>query len=313
MSTSGVRGVGPAQWNDEQRDARRTPLHHIVLHLAPATRSVSIWTDDDRIDNYARVAYRRLVNGGFRPNEMSDRAELFTTQSPAMLRFNDQPIRPDDRSAPSLHANWSSGAYLVDQCVWRSLAADSDWYAVYGLAFAWRGRAALIAGDSGIGKTTLALALSARGAQLYGDEMILVHRKRHDVLAIPRMLTIRPGSIEQSGNERARSAFRMYAERLDADGETFALDTERLGPFPEAHRLALLAIATRGDGEPAFTPMSTLRATVRLAAFVSPRPVHVDELTALSTVLVGVASNALTLGEPSATAARLLRALDACS
>jgi hypothetical protein len=59
--------------------------------------------------------------------------------------------------------------------------------------------------------------------------------------------------------------------------------------------------------------MSALRAALRLAAFVSPRPVHAGELTALADLLAGIESSALTLGEPRATAARLMLALDACS
>lgn len=307
MTASGVHRPRTVRW-DAGRDVRRTQFRRVVLRLVPTARSLGIATDDDRIADYVRLVYGCLIDESA-PHRVTDHAELLTAP-PALMRFNNARLQPDvtdDRRPPE----WSSGAYLVDQCVWRSLGRDPRWLAVYGLAFAWRGRAALVAGPSGVGKTTLGLALSARGAELYGDEMILVDRDRREVTGLARTLTLRPGSIERSGNTRLTALALAGGRRLDANDETIALDPSalafRAAPLP----LVMVALAARGDGEPTLQLISNLRAALRLGAFVTPRPAGLEDVGAVHELLAGVRTCTLTLADPAATAERLLEELRA--
>jgi hypothetical protein len=58
-----------------------------------------------------------------------------------------------------------------------------------------QGRGLLLAGGKGIGKSTLSLMLSHRGARYFGDELAFVRFQDHDLEAFPKAATLKEGSF----------------------------------------------------------------------------------------------------------------------
>jgi hypothetical protein len=86
---------------------------------------------------------------------------------------------------------------LFDAIVAGSIAALSGCgiLAIHAGVVAIGGRAILVAGRSGRGKTTLVMGLLRRGLALLSDELALVAPDNRTVLAYPRGLHIRPSSL----------------------------------------------------------------------------------------------------------------------
>jgi hypothetical protein len=83
--------------------------------------------------------------------------------------------------------------------------------------------AIILAGDSGHGKTTLALALVRRGYRILSDELAALGRADHLVHSFPRGLHIRPGTLERLGW--------TAPPRLPSHGsDTLTVDIEDLAP-----------------------------------------------------------------------------------
>lgn len=74
------------------------------------------------------------------------------------------------------------------------------------------GRGAMIVGPKGAGKSTLSLALAARGHQILGDELAAVRVSTGVLLPVPRACSIRPGIRSK--------LIRRRLEALDAEQET---------------------------------------------------------------------------------------------
>jgi hypothetical protein len=69
-------------------------------------------------------------------------------------------------------------------------------YGIHAAALARRGRAVILAGDGGAGKTTIALALAARGLELLSDEMAILDPATSTIHPYPRRVHVRPGTPE---------------------------------------------------------------------------------------------------------------------
>jgi hypothetical protein len=105
---------------------------------------------------------------------------------------------PDERTThPDEHSALLS---LFDRMVKALLArlAARGLDAIHAGAVVHRGRAAIVAGTSGQGKTTLTLGLVGRGAQLLSDEFAIVDRTAGAARIVPyrRSLHVRPGTPE---------------------------------------------------------------------------------------------------------------------
>lgn len=60
---------------------------------------------------------------------------------------------------------------------------------------AWDGRAVLLPGERGSGKSTLTLWLSRNGARYFGDDLLLVDFHNDEILAFPKAVTLKQGSF----------------------------------------------------------------------------------------------------------------------
>jgi hypothetical protein len=295
------------------RGARCSTRRHIVLALEPTGRRLCIETDDVRIERYVRTAYRALLGSGSPGTGALDYGRLFTARVPATVCFNGCAL-PDGRAEDGTQAPWwSSGGYLIDQFVWRSLARDGDWTSLYGCVFTFGGRAAFVAGPSGVGKTTLGLALAAAGASFCGDEMILIHRRTKQTTALRRALSIRTESLERLDDQRISDTVCRFAEPLgDETSGIVALDPSRLGPLPAPAPLRAVILAESGDGAARLVPVSTARAAARLTPYLTERPMDLTGVTDVAELIAGAAAFRLSIGAPRETAAALLDGIAAC-
>jgi hypothetical protein len=290
--------------------ARRPAAHTVLLDFYPTARRLFLETADQRIEHYVRTAYRRSIV----PEEVVPGADRAVVN--VALRgggtFNGRPLA-DPEIARDPRSPWLSGAYLVDQCVWRSLRADADWNPIYGCAVRIGNRAVLIVGESGVGKTTLCLALSRLGAAIYGDEMILVHRRTRIVTAIPRALTISNGSFALLEDDPFCRRIRRRAVPVEALANgVSSVDARVLGPLPEPVMLRAVVILKRGSGEPKFVPLTAARAALALAPHFAERPSDLGSVAHIAGRLDGVATFRLDGGSPRAAAAALVEGLTGC-
>jgi hypothetical protein len=278
-----------------------------VLLLEPTARRLCIETDDPRIERYVRTVYGALAGKVSIGSGPLDYGRLFTARVPATVCFNGSEL-PDGRTENGDRLPWwSSGAYLIDQFVWRSLVLDDQWTSLYGCAFTFAGRAAFVAGASGAGKTTLGLALAAAGASLAGDEMILIHRATKRTTALRRAITIRTESLTRVGDERVRDVVGEFAEPVgDETSGIVALDASRLAPPSTPAPLGAVFLAERGDGVAKLERISTARAAARLTPFLTQRPADLTAVADVADLIAGVPAYRLTLGAPRTTAAVVL-------
>jgi hypothetical protein len=109
------------------------------------------------------------------------------------------------------------------------LASLSGWARVHAATVDLDGARVLLVGPSGAGKTTLATRLLLDGAEVQGDESVLVRRR--ESLAVPRALHLKPGS------DRALPELADVLPTLPVVGDVTVLDPARVGR-PVVLRLA---------------------------------------------------------------------------
>jgi hypothetical protein len=134
-------------------------------------------------------------------------------------------------------------------------------------------RGLLIIGPKGSGKTTLSLALAARGHGFLGDEIAALRLATSELLPLRRSTSIRPG-VRAPRVDAALRAAAIPAETFPDGTTRVRAGIERLFPANVASAAHLSAIVfLRG-----------MRSTPRLEAFV-PQREHLCLLTPLASTL----------------------------
>ena len=143
---------------------------------------------------------------------------------------------------------------------------DAD-FALHAAALRLPGRRAslLLIGESGKGKTTLALALMQRGFTPYGDDVALLDPRTLDVRSFRRAFHIRPGTWQALAALRDPLApWPPGSDRPDATPEGYYLPP-RWAPNPAPVRWVLFPRYLPGQ-EPALTPLAPAEAAPALLA-----------------------------------------------
>lgn len=164
---------------------------------------------------------------------------------------------------------------------------------------------ALICGDSGAGKTTLSLALAARGYRVGSDDAALFDPRTGCVLPLPRCFHI---------DVRARRLLRRNGVALGRRGRSFLTPAEiGGGGVPPVYPNVLLVLEPgSGSGRPRLIPITQAEMTVRILQHVAWGALTpVDALRSLGGLVSGATPYLLrrgTLGDTASVVGELLGA-----
>lgn len=199
---------------------------------------------------------------------------------------------------------------LMDQLVHTVISSlhRRGLYAIHAASVAHRGRALVLAGPSGAGKTTLALALAALGFELLSDELAVLDPASGLVHPYRRRLHVRPGTPELvRGLERIG-----LRERRDLGGDiAWAVAQEEVGlpaggPRPLGGIIILLP-RTEALPEPRLTAIGSGRAALELLRGTPAASVDFSgALRAIGPCVSATRCALLEASEPMATAAALV-------
>jgi hypothetical protein len=194
---------------------------------------------------------------------------------------------------PSLGAALSYFEYEVCQ---RVITQTSDCIVLHGATLSTPQGAAFIAGPSGAGKTTLALALSARGYRVGGDDLALLAPKTGEVRPMPRCFHL---------DQRSRRLLRALGLRLPAQAARHQFLTPRdldrsIAPLPP---IRLIVLLSAGEGpQPQLIPLTQAETVVRLREEIRwGNYPTLYLLSALSRIAGGTTCYQLTRGELRST------------
>jgi hypothetical protein len=195
---------------------------------------------------------------------------------------------------PSLGSALSYFEYEVCQ---RVIAQSSDWIVLHGATLSTPQGAAFISGASGAGKTTLALALGARGYRVGGDDLALLGTQTGEVRPMPRCFHL---------DQRSRRLLRATGLRIPAQAarHQFVTPTDldpSTAPLPP---IRLIVLLSSGQGrEPQLIPLTQAETVVRLRTEIRwGQYPALDLLSALSRLTSGTTCYQLTRGELRRTA-----------
>jgi hypothetical protein len=215
---------------------------------------------------------------------------------------------------------WPS--FLRDLLVATTLSSQRNILFLHAASVAVHGRGALLFGWGGAGKTTLALALAARGHGFLGDDYASIRTDDLTLLPFRRNVHIRPGPRAQGVEEALRSG--RYETEVFPDGLR-RLSAAAGDLFPEAPapptRLAAGFFLRRFAPEPRTTPfepslahLDSLKSLatsgpIRAAWGISPGRRLLAFLRVID-ILAKISCYSLEVGRPEATAAHLERTLE---
>lgn len=180
--------------------------------------------------------------------------------------------------------------------------------AVHAAAVARGGRAVVLSGPGGTGKTTLALALAARGFEILSDELAVLDPATGQVYPYRRNVHVRPGTpelVDGLGHVSSRPRELLGGGIAWAIPHTELRST--LDEFPR--RFAGVVMLRPPDGaqvEPRLQPMRGSLAAIELmrATWAASRD-YAGSLAGLARAVADTPCVALTPGSPMASAAAI--------
>jgi len=196
--------------------------------------------------------------------------------------------------------------FIANYAVNRLLRLQREMLFFHAASVGLNGRGVMLVGPKASGKTTMALALAARGHDFFGDELAAVHRHTRAMLPFRRAVSIRPGPRARLvGEQLARSHYPV--ERFPDGGERTLVNVANM--FPQAGSspatlscvLFLRRFAERPAVEPFAFSISHFKMISPLASSMWGLPVGARMMD-LSRLLRGVRCYHLDPGEPDDTA-----------
>ncbi|MBV8164373.1 MAG: hypothetical protein JOZ91_08890, partial [Candidatus Eremiobacteraeota bacterium] len=149
-------------------------------------RLLIVASDEPKILEYLRSAYRRVsVAIPATQADSIDCGEILAHNGQAWLTFNGEPL-PFPDELPKTY--FRRAFYGSSKLMRASFRKNADWHSLYAAALRIDGKAVIILAQSGIGKTTLALELMARGAGFLSDEFVFVRKADSLVRGLPRAM-----------------------------------------------------------------------------------------------------------------------------
>lgn len=175
-------------------------------------------------------------------------------------------------------------------------------YAIHAGAVAYRGKALIVAGRSGQGKTTLVLGLLRRGLQLLSDEFAVIAQATPHILPYRRSLHIRPGTPELIPELRGLEQVPKHTlgggnEWAVSPPELARMIPNCLAPAAPLRYVLLLAGTPNANGSPTITPVPTALAAMELMRGMWAASVDFEgALSRISRLLDGVVCARIQVG-----------------
>lgn len=167
-------------------------------------RTLVVRSDSPDVLQYMRAAYKRLRTAlPDQRDQAHDQGVIFGVGTEQWLTFNSMPI---DYREDIVNTNFRRAFYGSSKLFRLSFRRNAAWCSLYGAALCIGGRGVVLSAQSGIGKTTLALELMARGAGFYSDEFVFVRTSDGLVSGLPRALMIRERTFNVFRDKRLRTA-----------------------------------------------------------------------------------------------------------
>jgi hypothetical protein len=267
-----------------------------------------ISSDSLEIMAYIGNAFARTRRAAPSGSVPLDRAEITVSPQRRGIRFNGEPIElPPEEIATDIQLGWYGSSRLFRESFRRTPA----WRGFHGAAVRIGKSAVVLVADSGAGKTTLALALLARGASFYSDEFVFVRRHDRLVWGYPRTLFVRRGTLALVADERLNALCTPADARLTSGGPVwdFVDVAAAFGPdvLAEPAPLGAIVLLTRPDEprEPALEPIPATLAALDISPRLNRGETGFGRVTDLAETLSGTPAYRLTLGAPAPTAALL--------
>lgn len=217
--------------------------------------------DDPEPLDQVPLALPVLAGAGFteRPGAAPPWRILASPVHGGVMAFDGPTIRADE-GCP-----WQS--VVASLALHRVLRLQRDHFFFHAASLALGARGVLLMGPKESGKTTLALALAARGHAFLGDEIAALRRDALQLLPFRRRLSLRPGPAAASARRVMRETGRERIRLPDGTTRTFVQPSAIVpGPPPAAVPLgAIVFIGARGRA-PRITRFAPAAADVRLLA-----------------------------------------------
>ena len=272
----------------------------VRVHDEAALAAV-IFDDPEPLDSYAfcRSLFpdRGYVEG---PVGADGWRTIATSENPA----EPQVAMYDNRALVDRRQIWQP--FVANYAVNRVLRLQREMLFFHAASIGVDGRGVMLVGPKASGKTTMALALAARGHDFLGDELAAVHLHTKALLPFRRAVSIRPGPRARLVGERlARSHYPL--ERFPDGGERTLVNVASM--FPQAgslpSTLSCVLFLRRFAEQPAVEPFAL---SLHHFKMISPLACSMWGMSVgarmmdLSRLLRGVRCYHLDLGEPDGTA-----------
>ncbi len=276
-------------------------------------RELSIETDSRIVERYVRTVFGPAAIGtpsGARP---LDRGQIRIGGGTRCI-FNREELELEGHEkGDPLRAAFYGASRLARA----SFQRDAGWLTFHAAAVAIDGKAVILAGRPQVGKTTLALALLERGARLYSDEFVHLHRAKRTVTGLRRTMLIRDRALGQIANRRVldhclrtdgRSTERGWRIWDDLDPRAVAGDDVFAGP------MGLGAVFILEAGEPgwasALTPCPSSVAALGLIPRLCARSAGLEPFSEIARLLDGVGTYRLALRDVASAANAIVARTD---
>jgi len=275
-------------------------------------RQVALEVDSPEIRDYVRTTYARTRIPQPVAGLPLDCAAIRERDGQTEFEFNGLPVDVEQAGATSA---FRRGFYGSNRLFRESFRRNDAWLSFHGAALALADGALVVVAESGVGKTTLALALLDRGARLLSDEFVFVRKSDRMVWGYPRTFMIREPALAHIANRRIRERCRASDAQLSTGGFNIwhAIDpVDVYGPqiYAQATPLAGIVLLERAgpEGPTGCVRIAPAVASLELARRFNSNAEGFGRLTDLAATFAGVRAHRVSLGDVAAAADMLIEA-----